>query len=242
MADAVAPNCEPDLLEVPRPTSCSGPAVYKVSNREIREGKGEIMECRAPIVFMGVILQTTPGERKSYEICRSITRRLGLWEIRKHASLCLDTVAESQSRPARATKDNEETVARAFHSNVINGKIRAAVRGIRGQGNSGVLFPGDLDSNTCRPFMDVLRDKHPVMRAPDLSDPRCYSFEDYVEDLDVFPLDISDEDVIWVAGKLSGSSVPGGTYSKGSPKLDPPLWPVIGRNTGGDGTLDVLAG
>ena len=45
------------------------------------------------MVSMGVILQMTPGAHN--EICRRITRRLDLWEIRKHAVLCSDIVTES---------------------------------------------------------------------------------------------------------------------------------------------------
>ena len=106
---------------------------------------------------MGVILQTTPGAHKSHKIRRRIKRRLGLWDIGNYAALCSDSVAESQSRPTQTTRDNEETEARTFNSKFVNSKIRAAVRGIRGQGQSGVLFPGDVDTKTGRPVMEVLR-------------------------------------------------------------------------------------
>ena len=96
------------------------------------------------MVFMGVILQTTPGARKAHDICRRITRRLDLWEIGQYSALCVDTVAESQSQPTRITWDNNETEARTFKYKVVNGKIRAVVRGILVQENSRVLFPGDV--------------------------------------------------------------------------------------------------
>ena len=73
-------------------------------------------------------------------------------------------------------------MARAFKSKVVNGKIRAEVRGIRGQGQRGVLFPGDLHYKTGQPVMDVLRYKHPVMRTQDLADQECSYFEEYEED------------------------------------------------------------
>ena len=59
--------------------------------------------------------------------------------------------------------------------------------------------------------MDLPRDKHPKMCNQDLEDPECSSFEEYEEDPDVFPLDILEEDVMWVAGKLSGAAGPSGT-------------------------------
>ena len=73
------------------------------------------------------------------------------------------------------------------------------------------MFTGDIESNTVLPGMDVLRDKHPVMRTQDLAEPECSSFEEYEEDPDVFPLDILEEDVMWFSGKLSGAAGPSGT-------------------------------
>ena len=59
--------------------------------------------------------------------------------------------------------------------------------------------------------MDVLRYKHPAMHTQDLEEPECSSFKEYEEDPDVFPLYISEEDVMWVAGKILGAAGPSGT-------------------------------
>ena len=117
-------------------------------------------------------------------------------------------MVESQSRTARTTRENEETKARTFNSKVANGNIWVEVRGIRGQGQSEVLLPGDIYSKTGRPVMDVPRNKHPAMRKQDLVEPECSYFED---DPDVVPLDISEEDVMWVSGNLFGASGPSWT-------------------------------
>ena len=77
-----------------------------------------------------------------------------------------------------------------------------------------MFFLGDLDSKTGRPVMDVLRYKHPALYTHDLSDPKCSSFEDYAEDPDIAPIDISEEYVMWLAGKLSGAADPNGTDAK----------------------------
>ena len=100
------------------------------------------------MVFMGVILQIAPGARKAHNIFCRITLQLDLWDIGEHSALCSDTVVESQSRTARATRENEETKARTFNSKVANGNIWVEVRGIRGQGQSEVLLPGDIYSKT----------------------------------------------------------------------------------------------
>ena len=73
-----------------------------------------------------------------------------------------------------------------------------------GQGQSGVLFPGDAGTKTGQPGMEVLREKHPVMHIPDLIDPESSSFEEYKKYPDVMPLDISEEDVQWVATQMIG--------------------------------------
>ena len=51
------------------------------------------------------------------------------------------------------------------------------------------------------------------MRIPDLTDLECSSFEDYKQDLDVVPLDISEEDVHQVDTWLRGAAGPSGTYA-----------------------------
>ena len=91
------------------------------------------------MVFMGVTMQNTPGKRKAHAILCRITRRLDLWEIRQNTTLCADIATEERLCPYRTPRNNKETYAGTFNSKVINGKTRAAVRGIRGQGHSGVL-------------------------------------------------------------------------------------------------------
>ena len=121
------------------------------------------------MVFMGVILKTTPGARKAHNICHRITRRLYLWESSQNAALCAGIVKENQLQPARKKGGNEETEASTFIMKVVNVNIRAVVRGIRGQGKIGVLFPGDTKTKTVRLVMEVLREKHPVMHILDLT-------------------------------------------------------------------------
>ena len=117
------------------------------------------------------------------------------------------TVAESQYWSARTTQENKETEARTFNLKVANDKTRATVRGIRGQSQSRVLFPGDTDSNTVQPVMEILIDKHTTMRTPDLADLECSSFEEYEKDPDVVPLNILEEDVMWVPEIFNGQPV-----------------------------------
>ena len=63
----------------------------------------------------------------------------------------------------------------------------------------GVVFTNYADSKTGQPLMEVLREKHPSLSTPDLSNPACTYLEGYNEDPDVFTLEIYEEDVQWVA-------------------------------------------
>ena len=74
---------------------------------ELRGDRDRQWNVERPMVFMGVILQTTPGERKAHEIRRRITWCLDLWDIRQNAALCADTVSESRLQPARKKRGNK---------------------------------------------------------------------------------------------------------------------------------------
>ena len=68
---------------------------------ELRGDRDRQWNVERPMVFMGVILKTTPGARKAHNICHRITRRLYLWESSQHAALCAGIVKENQLQPAR---------------------------------------------------------------------------------------------------------------------------------------------
>ena len=70
----------------------------------------------------------------------------------------------------RITWGNEEIKASNFNLKLINVKIQADVIGIWLQGYIGVLLPGDADTKTRRLVVEFLREKHHVMRIPDLTE------------------------------------------------------------------------
>ena len=59
-----------------------------------------------------------------------------------------------------------------------------------------------------RRVLDVLHEKHPAMRDPDLTGPNPGTFEPYASIPDAMPLNIMATDVEKVASKLSGSAGP----------------------------------
>ena len=59
---------------------------------------------------------------------------------------------------------------------------------------------------TGRPVAEVLREKHPDMWVPPVENPTCTAFEEYKDLPEMVPLDFTEDDVTWVASKLSGAA------------------------------------
>ena len=59
---------------------------------------------------------------------------------------------------------------------------------------------------TWRPVAEVLRQKHPDMRVPPVENTTCAAFEEYEDVPKTVPLDFTENDVTWVASKLSGAA------------------------------------
>ena len=60
--------------------------------------------------------------------------------------------------------DDDDSIARRYHSLVIDGRLKAAVRYATNRTGGGVLAPGDIHSKTGLPVIEVLRNKHPKIR------------------------------------------------------------------------------
>ena len=59
---------------------------------------------------------------------------------------------------------------------------------------------------TGRLVAEVLRENQPDMRVPSVENPTCADFKEYEEVPDMLPLDFTEDDVTWVASKLSGAA------------------------------------
>ena len=51
-----------------------------------------------------------------------------------------------------------------------------------------------------------LEENHPDMRVPPVENPTCAAFEEYEDVPEIVPLDFTEDDVTWVASKLSGAA------------------------------------
>ena len=54
--------------------------------------------------------------------------------------------------------------------------------------------------------MDVLHEKYTDMHVPPVENPTCATFEEYEEVPETVSLDLSENNVTWVASKISGAA------------------------------------
>ena len=97
-------------------------------------------------------------------------------------------------------------MAQSFHETMLSGKLRQAVRWATDREGGGCLLPVDKCTKTGRPVADVLLEKHPDMRAPPVENPTYPAFEIYEEVPEMVLLDLTEDDVTWVASKLSSAA------------------------------------
>jgi hypothetical protein len=93
---------------------------------------------------------------------------------------------------------------------VIEGRLGPAVKMLTRRDGGGVLGPEDrCTKQPHKTVAEVLENKHPDLRIPDLADKEWASFEEYKECEAPIPLDCSAEIVEEVASKLRGGAGPG---------------------------------
>ena len=97
-------------------------------------------------------------------------------------------------------------MARSFHDTVLSRKLRQAVRQATDWEGGGCLLPEDKYTKTGRPVAEVLQENHPDMRVPLVENPACASFEEYGDAPETVPLNFTEDDVTWVASKISGAA------------------------------------
>ena len=136
-----------------------------------------------------------------------IATRIDLWRREKYDALIHDTTTTSIANTGHRSATNDaETTARRYHSAVLDGRLRAAVRGLTSSDTGGVLGPDDACTKTGRRVRNILAEKHPQLRIPNLSDPNNLAFDDYGEAPDIIPIDCLIGDAERVARQLHGSA------------------------------------
>ena len=91
---------------------------------------------------------------------------------------------------------------------VLSRKLQQAVRRVtsREGGGGGCCLPGEVCTKTGQPFADFIWEKHLDMRVSPVENPTCTAFDEYKEVPEIMLLDFSEENITWVASKLSGAA------------------------------------
>ena len=191
--------------------------MFAAELRQVRERKSN---SERALIFSAVVLRRESGIKRARDIKRRLTSRMDLWEAGKIAELVQDTVTTAKRGAGGARRaEDAESIARKFNSMVIAGKMRSGVRMLTQRNGGGVLCFDEEDTKTGRKVIDVLHDKHPDLRIPDLEQEDWASFEAYDECPTSIPVDCSQEIVAEVASKVSGGAGPSGVDGRSRRRL-----------------------
>jgi hypothetical protein len=158
------------------------------------------------MVYIMVILQRTKDVKGSGDIRRRLTRRMNDWEEGKFLMLVQETERDMKAHlTANRKGTTSEQRAKQFHSQMLRGNVRGAVRLLIETEVAGVLMPNETDPKSGDSVAEALASKHPEARTPDVCNLPTYS-----ETPDFVDVDITESVVQHVGSRLSGAAGPGG--------------------------------
>ena len=112
--------------------------------RELRGLRNRQWNSERFIVFQTMTLQRARHVTASWDIRQRIEKRLEAWEAGHYAMLVEDSLRScTQYLTVVLREETEEHRAKTYHSLVLRGKIRTAVRWIAERETKGVLLPED---------------------------------------------------------------------------------------------------
>ncbi len=202
--DAIVANSH--TLYLP-PQGRIGAAVITQLAAELRGVRERKWNSERPLAFAACVLRRRHGCVRAADIKRRIEKRLSLWQEGRFDALIQDitTSALADAGP-RSLPPDDDTIARRFNSKVLDGELRAAVRQLTARNSGGILGPDDACTKTGRKVSEVLADKHPPLRTPDIAEPDRIAFQDYGTPPDIIPIDCPNGDAEKVSRKLRGSA------------------------------------
>ena len=198
------------MYDLPLGARRLGRRFVKTLAEELKGVRDRKWNSERPLVFAAVVLQRGAEVKGMGNIKRRIEQRMKFWEEGRYVSLVDDVEAEIAKKQSSGSAQSEESKARAFNAKVLSGRLRQAVRHLTDRGGGGVIDPDGECTKAGRPVTQVLEEKHPDMREPDLTDPEGGAFEPYKETPFAVPLVVSEEMVEKVASRMGGGAGPGG--------------------------------
>ena len=158
------------------------------------------------IVFQAVVLQRTTDVRQVRDIWQRVERRIVDWCAGRYKMLVEDTIRTSRTMVSKVARGmSEEAISKTSTSLVFKEKIRTTVRFVTLRGAGEVLSPDNINTKSGRTVVNVLRDKHPALIVPNVEVLKHY---DVVPEF--VPIDITEDTVEQISGRLTGATGPGG--------------------------------
>ena len=190
------------------PSERVGRRFVRTLGSELKGVRDRLWNSERFIFFQTVILQRAQHVTAFQAISQHIENRLDAWAEGKHSILVEDTLQMCvEYRTVARREEMAEHRAQTYHSLVLRGKLQTEVQWITKRETGGVLQPGYRCTKTGDRVMEVLRAKHPEAQTPTAAS--LDSYPDRPPELT--PVDITNDTVTAVAGRLSGGSGPGGT-------------------------------
>ena len=146
------------------PSGAVGRRFIKMLTTEMAGIKARKWNSERMIVFTIVMLQRERDVIKRRDIIKRITKRMDLWEAKKHSTLINDTLRSNLTlqKPRKKSTEPADHTEKVFARLLLQGKLRQAVRWVTGREKGGVLHPTDIDAKTGKPVAEVLESRHPV--------------------------------------------------------------------------------
>ena len=88
---------------------------------------------------------------------------------------------------------------------MLLGKLRKAICQATNREGGGCVLPDDQYTKTGKTFAEFLWDKHPDTRVPLTENTTCAAFKEYEALPKRVSLNFMEDDVIWVASKISSA-------------------------------------
>ena len=177
--------------------------------REWKLALTRVTNSERALIYAACIPGKERGNSQLTAIKSKTMRRMDLWDAGKILELAEDIVRAAKAGESKgATPEDDNDIALRYLSILIDGRPRAAVRWATSCSDGGMLSPADTDSKIGRPVIDVLREKHPDCRTPDLEMEGWASFEEYPPPRDGTPLDCNQETVQEIGNKVGGGAGP----------------------------------
>ena len=155
------------------------------------------------LAFQICMLVKDKKVKKSSDIKRRIWTRMEAWENQFYPEMIDDTVETLKINQSRLTlNESKEKRTKIFHSLILKGELRRAVRYLTDRESGGVLFPDQVDSKSGKLIKDVLPDKHPQARIPSAT-----LFNRNPADFpNLLDIDVSECHIAQVSSKLTGAA------------------------------------